>query len=162
MAHLFDGDGEMRRREHWRTIGVFDGDVGGVQRPDMVRKRLQAIGLLVGAGQYGLDAWHHQGHRGVYGVDARMGMRRAQKEGVELPRRAEVIAEAAAAGHQAKVFLAGDSGANSGHLGGEVHAQAFRDGVEWWRHACTARRTISPMTWARYSLLAKRSALRAP
>ena len=91
-----------------------------------------------------------------------MGVGRAQKEGVELPRRAEVIAEAAPAGHQAKVFLAGDRGADSGHLGGGVHAQAFREGVEGWRQACTARRTISPMTWARYSLLAKRSALRSP
>ena len=30
MAHLFNGHGEMRRREHRRPIGILDGDIGGM------------------------------------------------------------------------------------------------------------------------------------
>ena len=107
-AHLVRGQREMRRDEDLRAVAVGEEDVRRARRERPVRDGFQTVAQRVGAGEHGEHAGERERLRGVDRDDARVRVRRAQHGGPGLAGEVDVVAEAAAAGEQARVLLARD------------------------------------------------------
>ncbi len=79
-----------------------------------VRDRLEPVGDRVGAGEHGEHPGQRHGGGGVDAANAGMGVRRAHHDRMRLAGKLDVVAEAALAGQQLRVFLARDRPADSG------------------------------------------------
>jgi hypothetical protein len=73
-----------------------------------VPDRLDAVGGEVGAGQHRHDPRDGERRRRVDAADARVRVRRADEADVKLPVGVDIVAVAAGAGDEARVFLAQD------------------------------------------------------
>ena len=96
----------MRRDRHRRAVAVGQHDVGRRAGGGEMRDALEPVGERVLAGQHREHAGHGARRGDVDRTDQRMGMRRAHRGAVGLARQIDVVAVIAAAGDEARVFLA--------------------------------------------------------
>ena len=98
--------GHRRMRGHEEHVARADDLFVGVRRHRRMRDGLHAVGGGVAAGQHGDHARRGERGGGVDAHDSRVSVRRAHEAGVGLARQVDVVAVAAAARQQARVFLA--------------------------------------------------------
>ena len=96
----------MRRHRHRRAVAVGQHDVGRRAGGGEMRNALEPVGQRVLAGQHREHAGHGARRGDVDRTDQRVGMRRAHRGAVGLAGQIDVVAVIAAAGDEARVFLA--------------------------------------------------------
>jgi hypothetical protein len=106
MTRLADGERRMRRHLHGRAVLGQDHPAA-----DQVAKL--ALGELR-TGHDSDDAGHAGGRLGIDALDLGVGVRRADKVNVRLPRPADVVGVLALAGYETEIFLAAHGGADPG------------------------------------------------
>ena len=100
IAHPLRAEALVRRSEHGRAVG-----------PGALERHLhgaEAVAGEIGAGEDGDHARHRARGGGLDGPDARVGMRRAQHDQVDLAGQVDVVVEAALALQQPRIVEAPD------------------------------------------------------
>ena len=111
---------KMRRFERRLAALVVQLCLRRMRRPWLVRNGLEPVGEKIGAGQHRQHAGRCLGLVGRDGPDARMGVRRAHHDGVNLARQVFIRGIAAAATDQPKILAAAHRLADAGAVGAGI------------------------------------------